>query len=146
MRSWRSLLVVAVAGVSLAGCAAAPSADLAAVAAPSGPWSFTDGSGKQVSAEKTPTRIIAHAGEAAALMSFGIRPVGVYADESIATDPNLKGLDLTGVEVLGQEWGKIDVEKAALLGPDLIVGDWWPAENAHSGFEEGVDEKSKKLA
>src|SRR3954447_17592051 len=126
MRSWRSLLVVAVAGVSLAGCAAAPSADLAA---PSGPWSFTDGSGKQVSAEKTPTRIIAHAGEAAALMSFGIRPVGVYADEPIPTDPNLKGLDLSGVEVLGQEWGKIDVEKAALLGPDLIVGDWWPAEN-----------------
>jgi iron complex transport system substrate-binding protein len=146
MRAWRSLLVAAVAGVTLAGCAPAPTADPAAVAAPAGPWSFSDGSGKQVTAEKTPTRIIAHAGEAAALMSFGIRPVGVYADEPIATDPNLKGLDLTGIEVLGQEWGKIDVEKAALLAPDLIVGDWWPAEQAHSGFEEGVDEKSKKLA
>ena len=79
-------------------------------------------------------------------MSFGIKPVGIYADESVKTDPNLKGLDLTGIEILGEEWGKIDVEKAAGLRPDLIVADWWPAEKAHSGLEEGVDEKSKKLA
>ena len=38
------------------------------------------------------------------------------------------------------------MEKAAALRPDLIVADWWPAEKAHSGLEEGVDEKSKKLA
>ncbi|MEK8104773.1 hypothetical protein NKG94_05435 [Micromonospora sp. M12] len=38
------------------------------------------------------------------------------------------------------------MEKAAALRPDLVVGDWWPAEKAHSGMEEGVDEKSKKLA
>ncbi|GAA5043962.1 ABC transporter substrate-binding protein [Thermocatellispora tengchongensis] len=133
----------------LAGCGSASTsgtAQTAASAAPSGPWSFTDGSGKTVKADKTPTRIIAHAGEAAALMSFGIKPVGIYADESVTTDLNLKDLDLTGIEILGQEWGKIDVEKAAALRPDLIVGDWWPAEKAHSGFEEGVDEKSKKLA
>ena len=79
-------------------------------------------------------------------MSFGIKPVGIYADESVKTDPNLKDLDLTGIEILGEEWGKIDVEKAAALGPDLIVADWWPAEKAHSGLEEGVEEKSKKLA
>ncbi|WP_188193548.1 ABC transporter substrate-binding protein [Nonomuraea sp. SYSU D8015] len=118
----------------------------AASSAPSGPWSFTDGSGKVVTADTTPTRIIAHVGVDAALMSFGIKPVGIYADESVKTDANLKDLDLTGIEILGQEWGKIDVEKAAALRPDLIVGDWWPAEKAHSGFEEGVDEKSNKLA
>ena len=60
-------------------------------------------------------------------MSFGIRPVGIYADEAVKNDPNLKGLDLTGIEILGEEWGKIDVEKAAGLRPDLIVADWWPA-------------------
>ena len=79
-------------------------------------------------------------------MSFGIKPVGIYADESVKTDPNLKDLDLTGIEILGEEWGKIDVEKAAGLRPDLIVADWWPAEKAHSGMEEGVEEKSKKIA
>ncbi|GIE92246.1 ABC transporter substrate-binding protein [Actinoplanes regularis] len=80
-----------------------------------------------------------------ALISFGIKPVGIYTDEPVKTDPNLKDLDLTGITVLGEEWGKIDVEKAASLAPDLIVGDWWPAEKAYSGLEEGVDEKSKKL-
>ena len=112
----------------------------------SGKWSFVDGSGETVEVDHTPERIIAHAGEAAALMTYGIRPVGIYADEPVDTDPNLEGLDLKGIEILGEEWGKIDVEKAAGLDPDLIVADWWPAEKAHSGLEEGVEEASKKLA
>ena len=48
--------------------------------------------------------------------------------------------------MIGEEWGKIDVEKAAALDPDLIVGDWWPVEKAYSGMEDGVEEKSKKIA
>lgn len=144
MRAWRPVLAVAALSALLAGCGNDTSAG--DTPAPAGPWSFTDGSGQVVKADKTPTRIIAHAGEAAALMSFGIKPVGIYADEPVKTDPNLRNLDLTGIEILGEEWGKIDVEKAAALRPDLIVGDWWPAEKAHSGLEEGVDEKSKKLA
>jgi iron complex transport system substrate-binding protein len=55
-------------------------------------------------------------------------------------------VDLSGIEVLGTEWGDVDVEKAATLDPDLIVADWWPAEKAYSGLEEGVKAKSKKLA
>ena len=144
MRAARAILAVAALSIVLAACGSTSGSP--DPAASSGPWSFTDGSGKVVTAEQPPTRIIAHAGEAAALISFGIRPVGVYADESVKTDPNLKNLDLTGIEILGEEWGKIDVEKAAGLRPDLIVADWWPAEKAHSGMEEGVDEKSKKLA
>ena len=144
MRATRAILAVAALSILLAACGS-DNAD-PEPAASSGPWSFTDGSGEVVTAEQRPTRIIAHAGEAAALISFGIRPVGIYADESVKTDPNLKDLDLAGIEILGEEWGKIDVEKAAGLRPDLIVADWWPAEKAHSGLEEGVDEKSKKLA
>lgn len=112
----------------------------------SGSWKYTDGSGKTVELDHTPTRIIAYAGAAAALMTYGIRPVGIYADESVETDPSLRDLDLKGIEILGEEWGVIDVEKAAELNPDLIVADWWPAEKAYSGFEEGVEEKSKKFA
>ncbi|GIF70072.1 ABC transporter substrate-binding protein [Asanoa ishikariensis] len=146
MRAWRPILAVAVLSAALAGCGNNTDSGGTAPAAAAGPWSFTGGSGKEVKADKAPTRIIAHAGEAAALMSFGIKPVGIYSDESVKTDPNLKNLDLSGITILGEEWGKIDVEKAASLAPDLIVGDWWPAEKAHSGMEEGVDEKSKKLA
>jgi iron complex transport system substrate-binding protein len=148
MRAWRTALAASILSFALVACGSegSPSNSSDAGGAPAGPWTFTDGSGEVVKTDKVPTRIIAHAGEAAALISFGIKPVGIYADESVKTDPNLKSLDLTGIEILGEEWGKINVEKAAALRPDLIVADWWPAEKAHSGLEEGVDEKSKKLA
>ena len=111
-----------------------------------GPWTFTDGSGKTVELDEVPTRIVAHAYAAAALMEFGIRPIAVYADMPIADDVGLPERRFTGIEVLGEEWGKIDVEKAAALAPDLIVADWWPVEEGYSGIEDGVEEKSKKLA
>ncbi len=79
-------------------------------------------------------------------MSYGIRPVGIYADTPVDEDPGLKGLDLEGIEILGETWGEIDVEKAATLNPDLIVADWWPVEKAYSGIEGGVKEESKKIA
>jgi iron complex transport system substrate-binding protein len=139
----RHLLALVSAGVLL--LTACGSSDDSAGDKPSGPWSFVDGSGKTVQLDRTPTRIIAHAGEAAALMTYGIRPVGIYADESVKTEPNLQGFDLNGIEILGEEWGVINVEKAAELDPDLIVADWWPAESAHSGLEKGVKEESKKL-
>lgn len=115
-------------------------------ASPAGPWEWDDADGETVKLDEVPTRIVAHSGAAAALMSYGIRPIGIYADESVKTDPNLQGLDLDGIEILGEEWGSIDVAKASTLKPDLIVADWWPAEKAHSGLEEGVKEKSKDLA
>jgi iron complex transport system substrate-binding protein len=121
------------------GASAAPSADATG-------WTFTDGSGKTVELDTVPTRIIAHAYAAAALMEHGITPIGVYADGPIAQDVGLQGVDFTGVEILGEEWGKIDVEKAATLAPDLIVADYWPVEDGYSGMEDGVEEASKKLA
>jgi iron complex transport system substrate-binding protein len=110
-----------------------------------GPWSFTSGDGTTVTADSTPERIIASGAEAAALMSFGIKPVGIYANTKVEDDPNLKDLDLDGITILGEAWGEIDVEKAASLDPDLIVADWWPAEKAYSGLEEGAKAASKKL-
>lgn len=143
--SRRLVVLAAAATLTLAACGESdPPADSGT--ADEGGWSFVNGDGKPVELDETPTRIIAHAGEAAALMSFGITPVAIYADESVKTDPNLRDRDLTGIAIIGEEWGKIDVEKAAELAPDLIVADYWPAEKAHSGLEEGVEAKSKKLA
>lgn len=108
-------------------------------------WTWTDGAGKTVTLEQRPERIIAHAYSAAALLEFGIRPIAIYADMAIADDVGLRGTDLTGIEALGEEWGQIDVERAAALEPDLIVADYWPVEQAYSGMEEGVEERSKLI-
>jgi iron complex transport system substrate-binding protein len=133
---------------ALAACGSDSSSPSSAAEAPAEDtsWSYASGDGKTYTAPETPERIIAHAYSAAALMEFGIKPVGVYADGPIKDDVGLKGVDFSGVEILGETWGEIDVEKAATLRPDLIVGDWWPAEKAYSGMEGGVKERSKKIA
>ena len=110
-----------IAGTSLALLAAATLAacgsDSAASEGSGESWTYTDGSGETVELDSRPTRIIAHAHAAAALMSFGIRPVGIYADTPIEEDPGLKDLDLEGIEILGETWGEVDVAKAAGVDP-----------------------------
>ena len=114
--------------------AAASAAD-----APSGEWTYTDGSGQTATLDETPTRIVAHGSSAAALISFGIEPVGIYADTAIEDDLALQDLDLEGIEIVGEEWGVINVEAVAALEPDLIVSEWWPVEEGYSGMEEGTN-------
>jgi iron complex transport system substrate-binding protein len=102
-------------------------------------WSYTDGSGKTTILDHVPTRIVAHAWAAAGLMAYGIKPVGIYADGPIKDEPALRGVDLTGIEIVGEVWGEINIEKTAALKPDLIVGEWWPLEKTYSGFEKNTD-------
>lgn len=109
-------------------------------------WSYTSGDGQTYTADAVPSRIIAHGDAAAALISFGIRPVGIYLDAPVEESRALQGVNLDGIEILGETWGQIDVERAASLQPDLIVSAYWPVEQAYGGFEEGVEETSKKVA
>lgn len=155
---WRMVAAAALSALLVAACGSSESGDdgaapaasgttpTPAAAAPAGPWTFTDGSGKTVEVDHVPTRIIAHAYSAASLMEYGIKPIAIWADMPVKDDPGLKGVDLTGIPLLGEAWGQIDVEKAATLKPDLIVADYWPVEKAYSGMEDGVEEKSKKIA
>ncbi len=90
------------------------------------PWSYTDGAGNTIALDAVPVRIIASQDAAAALIPLGIRPVGIYAFGAVADAKTLQGLDLTGIEIIGESWGEVSVEKAAALKPDLIVDEFWP--------------------
>ena len=111
-----------------------------------GPWSYTSGNGETVKLDTTPSGSSPARAEAAGLLAYGIRPVGIYVARTGRRRREPQNLDLTGIEIVGETWGEIDVEKVANLNPDLIVADWWPAEKAYQGFEEGVKASSKKLA
>lgn len=126
----------------LSACAASPGA---AENTGETAWSYTDGSGKTVSLDEVPDRIVAHANAAAALIPLGIRPIGIYADGPVADDLSLAGLDLEDIEIVGEAWGEIDIQAVAKLQPDLIVAEWWPAEEAYSGLEETTDGSGKKM-
>lgn len=102
------------------------------------PWTYTDGSGQTVTLDAVPQRIIASQDAAAGLIPLGIRPVGIYADGPIADAKALQGLDLSGIEIIGQAWGEVDIEKAAALNPDLVLAEWWDRNAAWSGGEDVV--------
>jgi iron complex transport system substrate-binding protein len=108
-------------------------------------WSYTGGDGKTVSLDHVPARIVADSGAAAALISFGIRPVGIYGNNPPEQEKQLEGVDISGIAIVGQTWGEIDLEKVAALKPDLIVADYWPLDNAYQGFEEAVSDSTKQV-
>ena len=101
-------------------------------------WSYVGGNGETVTLDAVPTRIIASQDAAAGLIPLGIRPVAIYADSAVADAKALQGLDLTGIEIIGQAWGEVDIEKAAALEPDLIVAEFWPLETTWSGGADVV--------
>ena len=103
------------------------------------PWSYTDTTGQVVTLDEVPTRIIASQDAAAGLIPLGIRPVGIYADGPLAEAKALQGLDLTGIEIIGQAWGEVDIEKAAALDPDLVIAEYWPLDASWSGGQSVTD-------
>ncbi|MDV6264544.1 ABC transporter substrate-binding protein [Rhodococcoides yunnanense] len=95
----------------------------------SGPFTYTDGRGRTISLDSQPTRIIADEESAAALMSYGIKPIAIWSTTPMGTSPILSCLDLSGIESVGESWGTFDFEKAAGLDPDLVIGEFNPRFN-----------------
>lgn len=129
--------------------AAALAAVLSAAPTLAAEWSYTDSTGNTVTLAEVPSRIVMHANAAAGLIPLGIRPVGIYVDSPVAEDKSLQGLDLTGIEIVGEAWGEIDVEKVAALKPDLIVAEYWPLDKMWSGMTgeaNSAGEQIKKIA
>lgn len=116
--------------LAIAGLAMLP------LAASAEPWSYTDSTGNTISLDAVPTRIIASQDAAAGLIPLGIRPIAIFADSPVAEAKPLQGLDLTGIEIIGQAWEEVDIEKAAALQPDLVIAEYWPLDKAWSGGEK----------
>ncbi|MFH9978009.1 ABC transporter substrate-binding protein [Streptomyces sp. NPDC017179] len=89
-----------------------------------GPWSVKDDRGQTVKADKTPSRIVAFVGVAAALHDYGVRVEGVFGPTTTKggkADVQAGDMDVSKVTVLGNEWGQFNIEKYASLAPDLLV-------------------------
>ena len=99
-----------------------PSASGSSAAA--GPFTYTDGRGRQISLPKVPTKIVAQVGAAAALWDFGIRPIGIFGPSTKADgsqDPQSGGIDLASVTSVGNIFGEFNVEKYLSLAPELLI-------------------------
>jgi len=113
-----------------------------------GPWAFTDDRGVEVSLESRPRRVVAYETAASALWYLGIDPVGIFAVSPLAENPQLSGVDLSGIEPVGEVYGEINMERLAALRPDLIVTAFDPGEpEVASGFADvGQQEQAQAIA
>lgn len=107
---------------TLAGCGGDGTAATDSGPAPDrGPWTYTDDLGQTVELDETPVRIAAYGDEAAALWNFGITPVALFHYLDPADDPTFEDLDLSETQVIGTQYGEINLEQLAAAQPDLIV-------------------------
>lgn len=100
------------------------------------PFSFTDDRGETVDLDTRDLRIVAQEDAAQALMHFGIEPVGIFGGAAMDKNPMLEGLDLSGVESVGEVFGEIKMEQLAALQPDIIVSTFYTGDGIL--FEGGV--------
>ncbi|MCQ4213428.1 ABC transporter substrate-binding protein [Streptomyces longispororuber] len=87
-------------------------------------WSFQDDRGTTARTKDTPRRIVAYIGAAAALHDLGVECTGVFGPTKLKNgEPDVQAadIDVDKVTVLGNEWGRFNVEKYAALKPDLLV-------------------------
>ena len=88
--------------------------------------SFTDDWGTTFETVSDQPVVVAEAGVAAALMEFGVTPVGVFGQTEDSAGNPYGGADFTGIEFVGGDaYGEIGLEALAELNPDVVVTITW---------------------
>ncbi|MEU9958484.1 ABC transporter substrate-binding protein [Streptomyces sp. NPDC050982] len=89
-----------------------------------GTWRFKDDRGTTAEADRTPKRLVAFVGAAAALHDLGIECTGVFGPTKLANgepDPRAGGIDVAKVTILGNTYPQFNVERYAGLRPELLI-------------------------
>ena len=124
-----SLTVAAL--LAAAGCSADDSADAAGTGTSgAGGWEFTDDMGNTVELDATPTRVAGLNDVVASLWNYGIEPVAAFGQTSAEDDVAFDGKDLGDLEILGESYGQIDLERLAAADPDVVVTSVYPTDSA----------------
>ncbi|MFJ3924812.1 ABC transporter substrate-binding protein [Streptomyces sp. NPDC090022] len=116
-------------------------------AAASGPWTFKDDLGKDISLKAKPKNIVAFTGTAAALYDYGVPVKGVFGPTKAADgkpDVQAGSMDISKVEILGNVYDEFNVEKYAALQPELLVTNTW--DGSYWYVPEASKDKILKLA
>lgn len=109
-------------------------------------WRFTDGTGRTITLDKAPERIVAFSFSAAALLQFGIRPTAIFADGT-GSEKSFEGLDIEGITYIKTAWNELQPEVLLALEPDLIVTEYFSHSQSYSGGEEmNPDREFGKIA
>ena len=114
--------------IATAGCSAGSAEPTAA--AEEGGWSFTDGLGTTVELDAVPQRVAGLNDVIASLWNYGVEPVAAFGQTSAADDVAFEGKDLADLEIVGESYGQIDLERLAAADPDVIVTSVYPTDSS----------------
>jgi len=120
----RKLISTAASAALLARYTRESGAQSPVSATPTGAWSFTDDMGVTVSLPQTPVRILTALTVGAALLDFGIEPVGVIGMIELpdgSRSPAAGNLDPERTTVIPVSDSGPDLEAVLALEPDLII-------------------------
>jgi iron complex transport system substrate-binding protein len=92
-------------------------------------WSFTDDLGTTVELDAQPERVAGLNDVVSSLWNHGIEPVATFGQTSAADDVQFEGRDLSGLEIVGESYGAIDLEALAAADPDVIVTSVYPVDS-----------------
>lgn len=123
-------LVLASVLALLAGCSSSTPAKQTGASSSStqGPWSYTDAVGAKIKVDHQPKHIAAFADQALTLLSYGVKPVAIFGRVNVKTDDRFAKYDLSGISIVGNSYGEIDMEKLAAARPDLIITGIYPTD------------------
>jgi iron complex transport system substrate-binding protein len=120
-----SAAVLLVGALALSACSSASPTESAATADAATPFTYKDARGKTVDLKSTPKTVVAQSSVAAALLDAGYQVAGAYGELTPDKDGKLSyqagSLDLKKLTVIGSTYGEFDLDKYALLAPDLLV-------------------------
>jgi iron complex transport system substrate-binding protein len=111
-------------------------------------WRYEDGAGVVVTLPEPPQRIIAHASVAAALIPYGIVPVGILLDGPPSRDRSLDAVDVSDIPVVSRGWFELDAEMVLNLEPDIIITEYSLTEKIYQGgtHEDAIFERLNSIA
>ncbi|MDN5860717.1 MAG: hypothetical protein L0H84_19110, partial [Pseudonocardia sp.] len=111
-------------------------------------WQFTDDRGVTVTLPARPTRVAAYHAPAAALISFGVRPVAAFGGGGFAASEVLEGIDMAGVASAGETYGQVDLETLLAHGTELIITAYDPNQTGPAfGFtDEAAQAQAQRVA
>ena len=125
IRTWAVLLVVA---SLLVACGEDGSTSEAEAEAEDAAWAFRDDADEEISLDASPERIVMFEDVAASMIDLDVEPAGIHYINGVDGNRLFEDVDLDGVETVGTECEKLNVEALAALEPDLIVYMLWGEE------------------
>jgi iron complex transport system substrate-binding protein len=91
-------------------------------------WTFRDDADEEIRLDAAPERIVMFEDVAASMIDLDVEPAGIHYINGVDGNALFEDVDLDGVETVGTECEKLNVEALAALEPDLIVYMLWGEE------------------